>query len=208
MKKNLLSFITFFLLNASLYAANFNITISGFAYVSDNIAVNVGDVVTIAASSFHPLIQVSGADWSAGNPTLLPGGFSSTTNFQFTITANMAGTTIFYMCSPHGPGGMKGVINVNVIAAINENSKRDFNFTIFPNPVTANSYLNISTKKAGRISLTLYDMQGRIVKQVADMNVQEGVLNVKFDAANLQKGNYVLLMRTTEGTLRRQIVVQ
>lgn len=208
MKKNFLLLVAGFFFYTSLYAANFNITISGFTYVSDNITVNVGDVVTIEASGFHPLIQVSGANWNAGNTTPLPGGFSSTTSFQLNITAGMAGTTLFYMCSNHGGGGMKGVINVNVIAAINENNKRDFNFTIFPNPVTKNSYLNVSTKKAGRISLTMYDVQGRIVKQIADMNLQAGELNIKFDAANLQKGNYVLLMRSNEGTLRRQIVVQ
>ncbi len=208
MKKNLLLFIAGFFFYTSLNAANFNVTISGFTYVSNNITVNVGDVVTIEASGFHPLIEVSGANWNAGNTTPLPGGFSSTSSFQLTITAGMAGTTIFYMCSAHGAGGMKGVINVNVIASINENNTRDFNFTVFPNPVSKNSFLNISTKKAGRISLTLYDVQGRIVKQIADMNVQAGELNMKFDAANLQKGNYVLLMRSGEGTLRRQIVVQ
>ncbi|MBX9783157.1 MAG: T9SS type A sorting domain-containing protein [Chitinophagaceae bacterium] len=61
---------------------------------------------------------------------------------------------------------MKGSITVNVIASVTENQKRDFNFTVFPNPVTSNSWLNISTKNAGMASLTLYDLNGRLVKQL------------------------------------------
>lgn len=209
MKKNFLLLFASFFLYSSLLAANFTVTISGFAYVSNDLTVNVGDVVTINASGFHPLIQTSEADWNANNANQLPGGFSASSNFQLTITASMANTVIYYACSSHmASSSMKGKITVNVIASINENNARDFNFTVFPNPVTKNSFLNISTKKAGRISLTLYDIQGRIVKQIADMNVQAGELNIKFDAASLQKGNYVLLMRSNEGTIRRQIVVQ
>ncbi len=193
------------------FAADITINISNFVYTSDNVTVNVGDNVIFSGQlSFHPTVQVSQTTWASDGTTPISGGFSYTSGSSatLTITAGMSGTTIYYVCTNHVSGGMKGRINVNVIASINENYTRDFNFTVFPNPVTKNSFLNISTKKAGRISLILYDIHGRIVKQVADLNVQAGELNIKFDAANLQKGNYFLLMRSNEGTMRRQIVVQ
>jgi plastocyanin len=190
-------------------AANFNITINGLAYEPDDLTVNVGDVVTIQASGFHPLVQVSAATWSANGATALPGGFTSNVNFVLNITAAMAGTNIYYVCSNHvASSSMKGRINVNVVASIDENRLRDFNFTVYPNPANSNSYLNISTKNGGKISLTLYDLQGRVVKQVIDMNLKPGELTMGFDAGRLQRGNYVLLMRAPEGTLRKQVLIQ
>ncbi len=208
MKSTFLSFIfaSLFFLNAS--AANFNITINGFSYVLDNITVNVGDQVTIEASSFHPLLQVSQATWNANGTTPLSGGFNSTSNFAFTITAAMGGTTLYYVCSNHASSGMKGQINVNVAAGIPENSIRDFNFTVYPNPIMADAWINVSVKKAGRISIVMHDMQGRIIQHIVDMNVKAGEMTLPLDASRLQKGIYILNMRTTEGMIRKEIVIQ
>lgn len=209
MKKNLLLCFTAALFTLHSFATNFNVTISGFAYTNNDLIVNVGDVVTIEAAPLHPLVQVSQATWNANGSTPLPGGFSSTTNFVLTITAAMAGTTIYYVCSNHVlSSGMKGKITVNLAASVRENSVRDFNFTVFPNPVTADSWINISTKKAGKISVTVFDMQGKIIKQMVNTNLLAGEINLRFDAALLQKGNYVVMMRTTEGIMRKQILVQ
>lgn len=208
MKSTLLSFIfaSLFFLNA--IAANINITISGFSYAPDNITVNVGDQVTIEASSFHPLIQVSQATWDVNGNTQLPGGFNSMSDFTFTITAGMSGTNIFYVCGNHASSGMKGKIVVNVIAGIRENSIRDFNFTVYPNPIMADAWINVSVKKAGRISLVLHDMQGRIIQYIIDMNVKAGEMTLPLDASRLQKGIYVLKMRTTQGMIMKEIIIQ
>lgn len=208
MKPTLLAliFVSLFFLNAS--AANFTITINGFTYASDNITVNVGDQVTIEASSFHPLQQVSEATWNANGTTPLSGGFNSTTNFTFTITAGMSGTTLYYICSNHVSSGMKGKINVNVAAGIPENSIRDFNFTVYPNPIIADAWVNVSVKKAGKISIVMHDMQGRIIQHIIDMNVKPGEMTLPLDASRLQKGTYILQMRTSQGLLKKQIVIQ
>jgi plastocyanin len=189
-------------------AAVFNINIVGFSYDPPVITVNAGDVVNIQAGASHPLVQVSEATWNANGNTQLPGGFSSTSNFQLTITAGMAGTTIYFVCANHVLSGMKGRIIVNLAAGIRENSVREFNFTVYPNPVTENSLLNISTKKAGKLTITLYDLYGRAVAHFVDMNMQPGETTIPFKAHNLLKGNYLLQMRTVSGTLHKQIIVQ
>lgn len=207
MKKFLLLVSLAIGISHSLKAANFNIDINGFTYTPDDLVVNVGDVVVIDAQSFHPLQQVSEATWNVNGNTALPGGFFSTTPFTLTITAGMAGATIFYVCAAHAATGMKGRIRVNVTSSIDENRVLDFNFTVFPNPVTPASRINISTKKISDVSILLYDASGRVVQQVVKFKMQPGEITLPFSAVALSKGTYYLLMRTNEGILKRQIVV-
>ncbi|MEQ1798360.1 MAG: T9SS type A sorting domain-containing protein [Lacibacter sp.] len=208
MKQFLLLLSVSFLMVAHVKAENFNITISGLSYSPATLNVNVGDIVTIEASGFHPLVEISQASYDANDNTLLSGGFSSTSNFNLTITAAMAGTSIYYACSNHGTGGMKGRINVNVVANITENRIREFNFTAYPNPVVSKAWINISVKKAGTVSLSVYDQNGKIVSCFAERNLQPGEITLPFDASGLQKGTYILQMRTSQGIMRKRILIQ
>lgn len=189
-------------------AANVSISISGFTYTPSTVTVNVGDVVTIEASGFHPLIQVSQQSFNANDPTLLSGGFSSITNFNLTITSAMAGSTIFYMCSSHGSGGMKGQIVVNVVSGIEENANSDFNFTVYPNPINSAAWLNISLQKTKRVAVTLYDMQGRIVRRVLDKQLTAGESTINFSLNGLTRGNYIVQMLSGKEKIEKQIVLQ
>ncbi|HEX4957024.1 MAG TPA: T9SS type A sorting domain-containing protein [Lacibacter sp.] len=206
MKKSLFLLIYIISLNYA-FATNYNVDINGFSYSPNDLIVNVGDVVIIEAESFHPLQQVDATTWNNNGSTPLAGGFSSTTSYTLTITAGMAGSIIYYVCIAHAPSGMKGKITVNVTSSVSDNRLLDYNFTVFPNPVTSNSWLNISTKKAGRISIALYDMNGKLVQWLADMNMQAGELNLPFKTINLQKGTYFVYMRTNMGNLQKQIAV-
>lgn len=208
MKQVLLLLFSFFLLTGVLNAASYTVTISGFSYTPPTLTVNVGDVVTIEASGFHPLVQVSASSWDANDATPLSGGFSSSVTYNLTITAAMAGTTIYYACSNHAASGMKGMIDVNVISNIRENQAHDYNFTIYPNPVAADAWLNVSIKKAGKISFSMYDLKGRLVTRFTDINLQAGTITIPFHTAPLQKGLYVLQMRTSQGLLKKQIFIQ
>jgi plastocyanin len=193
----------------AVHATNHSVTISGFTYTPATLTVNVGDVVTIQASAVHPLVQVSQTAWDANDNTPLSGGFSSTTNFELTITAAMAGTTIFYVCSNHVlTNSMKGQITVNVVSNISENRIREYNFTVYPNPVAGNAWINLSVKKAGKVYISVYDFKGTLVNQVAELNAQPGEITIPFDATRLQKGNYILQMRTAQGIMRKQVFIQ
>jgi plastocyanin len=206
MKKNLLLLFSLFSYSA-IFATNYNVDINGFTYSPDDLVVNVGDVVIIEAENFHPLQQVAANTWNNNGNTPLPGGFSSTSPYTLTITAGMAGSIIYYVCSAHAGSGMKGKITVNVASSVSDNRVLDYNFTVFPNPVTNHSWLNISTKKPGRVAVTLYDLNGKMIRHLVDMNVQAGEFNIPFQMINLQKGTYIIRMRTSTGSLQKQIAV-
>lgn len=210
MKRILPFLITFLFYQLQTKAANFTITNSGLTYSPNTLTVNVGDVVTFNVDFlFHPTVQVSQTSWNNNDATQVSGGFlfQSGSSGVLNITAGMAGTTIYYLCSNHVFSGMKGTITVNVVASVTENQKRDFNFTVFPNPVTSNSFINISTKNAGSTTITMFDVNGRLVQKIVDMNLKPGEITLPLNAATLQKGTYYLLMRTNQGTLKKQIII-
>lgn len=207
MKQLFILFIMYGLFS-SVKAAQFNVNISGTSYSPNTLTVNVGDEVIIEASASHPLIQVSLASWNANEATLLNGGFSSSSNYTLTITSGMAGTTIYYGCSSHLGSGMKGQIIVNVISGIEENNVRDFNFTVYPNPVSTDAWINIFLKKAERVSIQLYDMQGRIMRTFIDQQMKAGEQNMSFPLNTLARGNYIVQMRSGKERIQKQIVIQ
>ncbi|HXB40461.1 MAG TPA: hypothetical protein VNZ49_07950 [Bacteroidia bacterium] len=63
-----------FLAFQTAFSANINITISGFTYSPNATTAVVGDVVTIQASTTHPLVQVDQTNWNANTPTPVSGG--------------------------------------------------------------------------------------------------------------------------------------
>jgi plastocyanin len=213
MKRILPVFVLFAVISIRSFSADVNIGVGvgGLSYTPPSVTVNVGDNVIFNGDfSFHPTVQVSQTTWNSNGTAALSGGFSYTSGNTATliITAAMAGTTLYYVCTNHVFSGMKGVINVNVIASISENRIRSFNFTVFPNPVTSSSQLNISLKKTGKTTITLYDINGRMAAQVFDKVIEAGEITVPFNAASLQRGTYFLLMRTPQGTLKKQIIIQ
>ncbi|MCX6256625.1 MAG: putative Ig domain-containing protein, partial [Bacteroidia bacterium] len=100
---------------------NFTIMVSNYvvdandvtlSYIPDLTVVNIGETVTIMASSLHPLVQVSSDTWNANLNDPLPGGFGvQTSDYTFTITSP---DTIYFVCQHHVSAGMKGRIVVNI----------------------------------------------------------------------------------------------
>ena len=193
-------------------AATFNITTPGFFYSPASVTVNAGDVVNIQASGTHPCVQVSQTTWNENGligVTELPGGWGTqTSNFSVTITAGMAGTTIYFVCANHVlSSGMKGQIIVNVATGLEENVIRDFNFTVYPNPVRNNSALNISLKKNDKVDLKIYSMNGKLVSNYLQQKMNAGDYTLPFNAAKLETGIYIMQLKTSQGVLRKQIMV-
>jgi plastocyanin len=208
--KKTLQFLVVLFFSGAVYAGTVNINTVGNSYSPSDVTVNVGDVVNIFAVSQHPTTQVSQATWNTNQTTPIGGAMfvSETSTINFNITAGMAGTTIYYVCENHvGSNGMKGKITVNVTTGLEENFTRDFNFTIYPNPVKNNSVLNISLKNPDRVSVKIFGMDGRMVSNYLDQKMNAGAYTLPFNAAKLGSGIYIMQLHTAKGVLRKQIVV-
>jgi len=187
----ILSF-SFTLLSFDLKATQHHIAISGTSYVPSELVVEQGDTITISASSFHPLVQVSKETWEANQPTALSGGWGSKTS-DYTFVASDIGQ-IYFVCSNHVGSGMKGIITViECCLDVFNISEKDL-FWVYPNPVKE-GILNIhrSANIKQPLYFTLYSIIG---KQVSQVSLNDKTCSVDI---NLKAGMYIYVIHDRKG---------
>ena len=192
----------------SVAGAQHIISINRNSYLPNTLTVNVGDEVIIEASKIYPLTEVNPDSWHVNRLTPQNNGFSSSSNYRILITAAMAGQTIYFGSASSIASGMKGRIVVNAVPGIFNNDSRDFNFTVYPNPVKTDSWINIELNRSERISIQVYDMNGRIVRTFIDQQMNAGNIKMPFTLNQLESGNYIVQMRSGNRRITKQILVQ
>jgi plastocyanin len=188
--------------------AQHHISVNGNSYLPNSLTVNVGDEVIIDASATYPLIEVSPDSWHLNRTRLQNGGFSSSSNYRLLITAAMAGKTIYFGSGAHLGSGMKGQIIVNAVPGIFANHSNGFDFTVYPNPVSTDSWIDLQLNRSERITIQVYDMQGRIVRTFMDQEMKAGNIKMPFALNSLDRGNYIVQMRSNKERINKQIMVR
>jgi len=91
-------------------------------------------------------------------------------------------------------------------AAVMENEALPSAFTLsspYPNPFNSSTRLDYTLPTAGRVSLRLYDLAGRVVMDLVDKVDTGGRHSVMLDGASLAAGVYVVVLKG-EGCLRKE----
>lgn len=191
MKLHLLSSLAMFLfLTVSSMATDHVISTSGLTYAPAELTVNVGDNITINASSVHPTTEVSQATWEANGTAALVGGFGTNTA-SFTFTVEEVGI-IYYVCDDHIASGMKGLINVLDPVGIPELVNSD-GFTLNSNPLVAGllSYTLVDKELIGS-QVEIIDLSGKLVFQ------ERLISSSAAFQTNLKVGVYLLVIRRND----------
>lgn len=167
-----------------------NIGFNGNSYNPSLLEAVVGDTVNIPASTMHPAIQTTKADWNSGNnQASVLGWGKKTANFQIVLN-NV--DTIYYMCENHGPSGMKARIIVYATGSIKEGANLQFPKVGFTNPIEGNK-LNLIGSFAIGDDIRIYNTQGQLLfTQTIDPESPQMILP-------LQLGTYYLRIRTQNG---------
>jgi hypothetical protein len=83
------------------------------------------------------------------------------------------------------------------------------NLSVSPNPVTNHSTITFSAAAAGKVSLGIYDMNGRLMTTIFNGVVEKGLQRqVSFDAVQFNSGMYVCRLQTPTGTISQKIIVR
>ena len=81
----------------------------------------------------------------------------------------------------------------NTVAAVNEVKPSGIsNLNVFPNPVSSNARIALSLDKPSDVTLRVFDMQGKLYKEVTMRNTTTGENLFDLDASGLSNGTYVL----------------
>lgn len=162
-------------------------TTGSFTFNPSLLTVQAGTPISLSIGGAHTMTEVSEATWNV-NGTTSNGGF----NFDggnHTLTLDIPGT-YYYVCVPHADMGMKGRIIVESSTGL-EDANEDGGISIFPNP--ANDGITVAMAGSTGMTLSLIDMQGRVVLQ------QLLTGNDRIPTSQLAKGHYTALIQSAEG---------
>jgi len=71
---------------------------------------------------------------------------------------------------------------------------------VYPNPVAGSTTISFSVEQSQKISLRIFDMNGRLVTTLADASFEEGEYEVIWNAADVNAGIYFLQVQTEENS--------
>jgi len=80
--------------------------------------------------------------------------------------------------------------------------------SVYPNPATTNTNLKFTLKKAGHIHLAIYDLNGRIVRQLFEGNKVVGEHLISTSVQGLKKGYYLVRLRSGYKITGKKLLVQ
>lgn len=95
--------------------------------------------------------------------------------------------------------------------AINQEEEMRMPLEVYPNPFSERSYIRYEVKRAGPLTLSIYDMQGRLIRNLIDGKTLPGIFDIYWDGEDMQgtavsPGLYVLVIQGVEGTGTSRLV--
>jgi hypothetical protein len=147
----------------------------------------------------HNRIPDLGVCFTKANLRLLFGNLSGSKNYVPVTIRGQLTTGAFF----------EGTVIVNVIG----NGPNSGSVSIAPNPLNPQAKLSLELGKAGWLRVTLYDMQGRLVRELAnESNVAAGLQVITIDGMNskgqpLASGVYFYRVESAEGTHQGRLAI-
>lgn len=80
------------------------------------------------------------------------------------------------------------------------------NLGLYPTQTMAEFAMNIELKEALKTTIQIVDMRGSVVRTLFEGTLNEGSNNVRYDIADLQKGNYIVNVNTEKGAVSKHLI--
>jgi hypothetical protein len=78
---------------------------------------------------------------------------------------------------------------------------------LMPNPASTQSVVNFTLRKAGDVTVNVYDIKGKLVLSNARRNLAATVQNIPLNTEGLNVGTYMVEVRTGEQRRTARLVV-
>ncbi|NOY78638.1 MAG: T9SS type A sorting domain-containing protein, partial [Calditrichaeota bacterium] len=123
-------------------------------------------------------------------------------------------TGFYYVTAEDSLSGITGaaVVWISTITKIDaeKNAKPPTRFTLFqnyPNPFNPETTIRFDVVKSCHVQLTLYDLQGRVVKKLVDGEFSPGRYKVKIRATHLSSGLYLYSIKMGDFHAVRKMLI-
>jgi hypothetical protein len=183
-------------------------TSSGYPVLkSTNGGLNWTTVSNLSSAKRGACLDLAGNIYVTGNS----GAFKSTdngvtfVNFNFTYTSNQSitnGNRVFVTATGSTNGGiwiytdttLTGLTKINTIIPREYILEQNY-----PNPFNSNTTVKFKMANTGIATINIYDISGRLIKNLLKENLQPGEYNYNFNAGDLSSGIYFYKMFVNGG---------
>jgi plastocyanin len=192
-----------FAISLTANATKVNVAVTNTQFTPSTVTAHPGDsVVWNNTQGFHNVHHT-------GQPTLFgnsPAGAPWT--YTWVVPQEIQPGNYPYMCEIHG-SGMSGTVIVQAASAVEENPAISAGYKLeqnYPNPFNSQTEINFEVPYASKVKLTLYNVLGNEVKELASGLYSTGSHKISFDASNYSTGLYYYQLETPAGILTRSMM--
>jgi hypothetical protein len=156
----------------------------------------------IITQSGNTLISSSayGNQWYNTNKSLIPGAVFQ--NFTPQATGD------YYVNVKVGQNSNTSPVFHFILNSITESKKPVVtSLKIFPNPFSKSTTFTYTLKEKQKVNLSIYDITGRIVKQLVSEDQTQCEHALTFDAVNLQAGVYFYRLRVGDEVATGKVIL-
>ncbi len=91
--------------------------------------------------------------------------------------------------------------SMTFFTAVSEGNMPGFVSSIFPNPTSTNATLKFTVKEKQFLNISLFDLQGRLMKIIASQNFNIGDHTFQISTSDLPSGTYLVCMKNKNETV-------
>jgi hypothetical protein len=107
----------------------------------------------------------------------------------------------------HGRGIFRSGTLAGVNTGVHTQNTVINNVTVFPNPVAIEATIRISASKAGTGTVTIYNLEGAVVKKLENLNIVAGENPLSVSVTDLQPGTYLVNVKLGASSYNQKMVV-
>jgi len=204
MKKTVFSILITIILTLNSFATIRNIQVSNFVFTPASVNAFIGDTIKwVWVSGSHTTtstnIPLTALTWDSP---------ITSTNTTYTYVITKSGT-YNYKCTPHEAMGMVGVINVQSVSIVNNESVA-LTYTLkqnYPNPFNPTTQIIYSIPKFSNVSVKVYDILGQEIATLVNEKKSKGVYTVRWETENASTGLYMYRLVTGDYELTRKMIL-
>src|SRR6266542_3059229 len=92
-------------------------------------------------------------------------------------------------------------------ASLEKSAVKD-NLNVYPNPFAINTTIKFEVSAPGRVSIKVYNAEGREVSTIFEGEKSTGIYNLSFNGSRLTAGIYICRMQINKQVLQRKFIIQ